>query len=210
MKPLLAGILAATSLVIAAPAQAAPQTFFFQCAAAAPLGSVSNLNDASTWSPTAPTTAFPAGGCVSADTWQQGAEPGNTAYDTVFGGDYAGEVKQFDLTLYSAASDPAYRQIALPPSIDVTLQVDGETVFAAADLQSFAEPATLQNSYKSTWTISELDIPKTDKAKSFVLTVNTHFTDDPTVWGSGASDLPSGITFYAQEDLPPVEEEEGL
>lgn len=191
---------AAAALMVAAPASAAPQTFYFDCGGQTP---VTNLTPAPlTWSATPPATAFSdGGGCVSAD---------YQSFTTSFGGTYAGEVKQIDLAVYGALSNPAYRQL-LGPSLDVTVAVDGKTVFEGTQLAGGNEAGgPLPGGFKWTQTIPELDIPATATPKKFEITVSNPFADDAYVLGYGASDLPSAITFSAQADLPAPEEDPGF
>lgn len=206
MRPLM--LAAAAALLVAAPAQAqepapvpTPETFYFGGCGDAPLTNLS-AGDLS-WSPTAPTGALADGnGCVSFAPYFE---------DATFGGAYGGEVKQLDLTLYSVASSPAYRQIALPVSIDLVITTGNKTVFAGEDLQAPIEPAgDLPGAFKATWTIPELDIPATATPQNYVVTVTTHFSDDPFFWGRDASDAPSSITFYDAADLPEPEPEEEI
>jgi hypothetical protein len=200
---------AAAALVAVVPAQAqtpepapapTPETFYFGGCGDTPLTNATAAEP--TWSATAPTGSLADGdGCVSFAPYFE---------DAVFGGAYGGEVKQFDLTLYNVASNPLYRQVALPVSIDLSVTVGGREVYFGEDLQVPAEAdGDLPGGFKATWTIPELDIPATATPKPYVVTVTTHFSDDPFFWGRGAGDVPSSITFYDAADLPePAPEEE--
>lgn len=197
---------AAAALLVTVPAQAqepapvpTPETFYFGGCGDTPLTNAGA--GALSWSSEAPTGALADGsGCVSFAPYFE---------DAVFGGAYGGEVKQLDLTLYSVASNPLYREIALPVSIDLTITAGGETVFSGEDLQAPVDPAgDLPGGFQATWTIPELDVPATPTPQDYVVTVTTHFSDDPFFWGRGASDAPSSISFYDAADLPEPEPEE--
>lgn len=198
---------AAAALITAAPAMAqdpapapTPETFYFDCGGDNPF---TNLAAAPhTWSATAPTTASTDGGGCYSVVYE--------VADTTFGGAYAGEVKQLDLTLFGAASNPAYRAL-LGVSLNVDIAVGGESVFTGEELAAPNEAAgPLPGGFKWTITVPELNIPASTTAKDFVITVSNPYVDDQYVLGRGASDLASAITFYDADDLPEPEPEEEL
>jgi hypothetical protein len=198
---------AAAALIAAAPAAAqdpapapTPESFYFDCGGDTPFTNVTEAPQ--TWSAAKPDAASTDGaGCYS------------MVYEmaeTTFGGTYAGEVKQLDLTLFGALSNPVYRQL-LGVSLNVVITVDGKTVFAGEQLAGGNEAAgALPGGFKWTLTVPELDIPATDTPKTFVISVSNPFVDDQYFLGRGASDLASGITFYDAADLPEPEPEEEL
>jgi hypothetical protein len=169
---------------------------------------VTNLTPpADGWSADAPATAMQdGGGCLSASVTPPAA---GTEQPMTVGGTYAGEVKQIDLTIF-ALSDPLYRKLGLGVSIDVSMSVDGKEVFSQAGLPGAEEDTgSVPGEYKGTFTVPDLDIPATDTAKTYELTIGAHFNDDWYVFGRGASDMASAITFSAQDDLPPPDPGEG-
>lgn len=194
-----AALMVATTAPAQTPAPApTPETFYFDCGEDAPL---TNLSEPPlTWSATAPTTASTdGGGCYSAV---------YEVADTTFGGTYAGEVRQLDLAIFGAFSNPGYRSL-LGVSLDVTVEVDGEVVFAGTEIPATTDAAgPLPGGFKASITVPELVIPAGATPKSFVITVADPYVDDPYVLARGASDLASAITFYDAADLP--EPEPGL
>ena len=192
--------LAATaSLALAASAQGAT-TYYVGCE--------------SGWTADAPTGALTDGsGCV-APTFKPPIE-GATQW-WLFGGEHAGEVKEISLELHSPASDPLARQIALPVTIDVQVKVGDKTVYASDAANGLvgrtSESGTLPGAFAATFTLPGIDVPASAEGKPFSVAVSAFYNDDPFLWGAGASDAPSSITFLTQEDLPepPEEEEEEL
>ena len=188
-----------TSLALAATAQAAPQKRYFDCGGDTP---VTNISEPPlTWSATEPATAASAGGgCVSA------------VYEvatTQFGGMYAGEVKQLDLTVHGAFGNPAYRAL-LGVSLNIDVAVDGESLYTGEQVEMSTEAGAVPGGFKATVTIPDLNVPETTKAKQFTITISNPFVDDQYFLGRGASDWASGVTLYSTLDLPepePVEEE---
>jgi hypothetical protein len=197
MKPFFAGLLVAvTSLVIVAPAQAAPQTRYFDCTGTTPVQNV----DASTfsWSGTAPAASYQSGaGCGWADPLLTNATRPNTQTDAAFGGEYAGEIRKIDLTLY--ALDPALG--TLGKVIDVDVLVDGETVASFSQLSSddAGGPAPVPAIAKYNYTLDGLDIPAGTDPKSIVLALGAY--NEGAAWLQGAAEVPSGVKLYAFEDL---------
>src|SRR4051794_25621523 len=195
-KFLLAAV--AATLALAAPALATPQTFYFNGCGQTPLTAVSPTSTG--WSAAAPTASSQSGaGC---DTFLDGKPAGQQTLTV--GGLYGGDVKQIDLTFYGVASNPAYRKLGLPVSIDVDLTVNGKDVFSTdgAGLPGTSEStAAAPGPFKGTFTIPDLAIPVSDPVP-YVLTVNAHYSDDWYVFGQGASDTPSSITFSSHEDIP--------
>lgn len=198
---------AAAALVVAAPVQAqtpapvpTPEKFYFGGCGDSPFTNLS-AGDLS-WSGTAPTTkSTDGGGCYSAV---------YEVFDTTFGGSYAGEVKQLDLAIYGAASNPAYRAL-LGVSFNVTITVGDETIFEGEQLDGATEPAgPLPGGFKWTITVPELNVPASATPKNFVITVSNPYVDDQYVLARDASDLASAITFYDAADLPEPEPEEEL
>jgi hypothetical protein len=192
---------AIATLALAAPALATPQTFYFTGCGSAPLTAVSPATTG--WSKDKPTTSLESGGgCM---TFLDGA-PLSQQTMTV-GGSYDGDVKQIDLDLFGVASNPAYRKVSLPVSIEVSLSVGGQEIYSTggAGLPGSATPAgTAPGGFEGKFTIPDLDIPASDAPVPYVLTINAHYTDDWYVIGQGASDAPSSITFSSHDDIPDV------
>ena len=186
------------TLALAAPALATPQTFYFGGCGATPLTAATAPT--ATWSKDAPTGSLQSGnGC---ETFLDGA-PLSQQTMTV-GGTYGGDVKQIDLALYSVASNPAYRQLGLPVSIDLTLTVGGKEVYSTdgGGLAGSDAAGATPGAFKGTFSIPDLAIPATETPQPYMLTVNAHYSDDWYVFGQGAGDVPSSITFSSHEDLP--------
>lgn len=190
---------AAATLALAAPALATPQTFYFTGCGSAPLTALSASSP--TWSKDKPTTAMQdGGGCM---TFLDGKPAGEQTM--TLGGSYDGDVKQIDLDLFGVASNPAYRKVSLPVSIEVTLTVGGKEVYSTdgAGLPGSATPTgPAPGPFEGKFSIPDLEIPATDAPQPYVLTINAHYTDDWYVFGQGASDAPSAITFSSHLDLP--------
>jgi hypothetical protein len=204
MKRLLAGTLVALAgLTITASAYATPQTRYFECGGQTP---VTNLTAPPlAWSSTQPGSIADGNGCASVDTWVQGASPGNTVYDSIFGGTEAGEVRKLELTVYGLRP---FDGALAGPNADITLQVDGEVVAELANVKG--DPATKPapaGSLGATYTFTGLDIPAGGE-KEFVISFSSHYTNDPFVVGWGASEVPSGVKLYGYDDLTCTEQQE--
>src|SRR3954454_19532815 len=202
MKRLMAGTLAcAASLAISAAAQAAPQNFFFSCpdADVAPVANTSK-DTVPSWTATAPTAAIKDGaGCAEADpsvivSTKPESQPSYEG-DGVFGGRYAGEIKKFDFTLYGAAT-PLY-----DASIDVTLSVDGDVLVQAQLLTSKIEATAQTGIYKSSYSITGLNVPATKNPKQVILVVSNHYINSWQTWLEGSSEAPANASLFAFDDL---------
>ena len=189
---------AAASLALAASAQAAT-TYYVGCEG--------------DWTAEAPAAAFTDNsGCV-APTFKPPVE-GATQW-WLFGGPHADEIKEIQLELHSPLSDPLARQINLPVTIDIQVKAGDQTIFASGDAGVVGRTkasGTLPGAFAATFVLPELDVPATVDPKQISVAVTAHYNDDPFLWGAGASDAPSAITFLTEEDLPepPEEEEEEL
>jgi hypothetical protein len=206
VRHLLAGGAAALTLALASPALATPQKFYFGGCGATP---VNNLTaGTATWSQTAPTGSIQGGqGCTTFIY----TPPAGAGQSATFGGSYAGEVAQIDLTLHSLASQPLYRQLALPVSLRVSITAGGEEVFSGDNVPFATEASgSLPGGWKGTTTIPDVFVTASAAGKPFVVTVAPYYNDDPFAIAYGAGDVPSSITFYSQDDLPDPEPEEEL
>src|SRR4051794_28603010 len=208
MKRLMAGTLAcAASLAISAAAQAAPQNFFFSCpdADVAPVANTSKDTSPS-WTSTAPTAKTTDGaGCGEFDPFalvstMPDSTPSYLA-DGVFGGEYAGEIKKLDFTLYSTAN-PVYDNAGIGDrKVNVTIAVDGEILVQNQTMQAPIVAASQPNTYKSTFSVTGLDVARTKAAKQVNIVVNSLYSDSPTVWLEGSADFPSSAKLFAYDDL---------
>jgi hypothetical protein len=197
---LLAGI---AGLALAAPAQAAPKEFFFTCQGDPNKAQTFFAGDPFTWTAEKPATSYQAGGgCGYADTWVSGTATGNTIYDAIYGGSYAGAVRRFEFTLHHLAPHP----VIATKEIDVRLEVDGEMTFEG-QLSATAVPSSTGASASDTFIINDIDLPETTAPKQFLLSVSSHYTDDPSVWVHGASEFPSGVRLFTLQDLVDIGEE---
>jgi hypothetical protein len=193
---------AAAALATAATAQAAPQPFFFDCNETAPLQSV--YVDDYTWSAEAPTASYQDGaGCGWLDPGFPftGANQPNPLYDAGFGGDYAGEVRKLEFTLYAPTAPVTTK------TIDVAVVVDGSTVGTVTARKPVVGegPDAAISSY--TYSLFPLDIPATTRAKKIVLAVQLTNPDDTPGWLLGTKEVPSGAKLFAYDDLTPAEQE---
>ena len=153
MKSRIALVVALGALAAAAPAGATPKEFFFNCTGAAPLQTI-NVN-AYTWSDTAPAKSYQEGaGCGWLDPGAlAGTAQPNPLYDAAFGGNYAGEVRQIDLTLYA----PAFSPLTSDKTIDVVITSKGTQVYALDGIGATAEPGPDAAINKYTFTIPEIE-----------------------------------------------------
>lgn len=193
---------AAAFLAAAVPAQAAPLQRYFDCDASTP---VQNARSAAySWSETAPATSSQqGGGCAYAEPGLLvGTNPGNPVADAVFGGSYAGEISQIDLTLYSETTGHPLNGTLINKTINVAVEVDGELVGDYQQLEASVQEGVTVGSKKYTWVLPDLAIPATAQDKQIVLTVQTYYSDDFTPWVFGASDFPAGVALYGTADLP--------
>jgi hypothetical protein len=204
MKPLLAGLLAAASLAIAAPAQAAPQSFYFNCTGTLPLQTIDV--ESYSWSATAPTASYQEGaGCGWLDPGVlKGTNQPNPLYDAGFGGNYKGEVRKLELTLYAPHAPITTK------AIDLIVTADGEEVANLANLTPVVGPGPDDAISSFTYTVTGLDLPAGTEDKGFVLAVAGYSPDDTPGWLQGTKEVPSGVKFFAFADLTPEEQEEIL
>src|SRR4051794_13237739 len=189
MKRLLAGTLAvAASLAITASAQAAPQSFYFDCGGQTPF---TNLTEPpQTWSKDAPATAFSSGGGCLTAMYEVGT--------ATFGGTYAGEVRKMDLTVYGVFSNPVYRQVIGTVDFNISVTVDGDEVSTGDTVPMATEAAgPVPGGFKASLSIPDLHIPASAKGKAFAITVSNPYVDDQYFVARGASDAPSGVKLYA-------------
>ena len=197
MKRLLAGTLAvAASLAITASAQAAPQSFYFNCGGQTPL---TNLTaPPATWSATAPSAAFPQGGCVTA-MYEVGT--------ATFGGTYAGEVRKMDLTVYGVFSNPLYRTVIGSVDFNISITADGDEIYTGDTVAMTTEAAGVPGGFKASLSIPDLNLHAKSNARTYEITISDPYVDDQYFLGRGASDLASGVKFYAWDDLTPEEQQ---
>ena len=188
---------AAAALVAAAPASAAPQQLYFDCTGSTPLNNL----DASTfsWSATAPTASYQSGaGCGWADPLLTNASRPNTTTDAAFGGDYAGEIRKIEVTLYAVDPTPIDGKL-----IDADVLVDGEALATYSELNATNAGGPDAAIGKYTYTLDGLDIPA-GAAKSIVVALGAY--NDGAAWLQGAAEVPSGVKLYAFDDLSPEEQ----
>jgi hypothetical protein len=196
---------AAATLAFAAQAHAAPTSFYFDCNGEAPLTNLAN--DALSWSATAPATAAQdGGGCFTGDTYIQGTDPGNYVYDVVAGGQYGGEVRKLDLTLFGVRSSPLGGALGIPTNARIRIEVDGDLVFDEARKVPAEASGALPTGVKASFSLTGLEISASASPKDFRISVSNLWTDDPTVFGRGASDFASGVKLYGFDDLTPEEQ----
>lgn len=197
--------LAATAaLVLAAPAQAAPQDFFFDCTGTLPVQTIDV--ETYSWSADAPTASYQDGaGCGWLDpSGISGTVQPNKFYDASYGGVYGGEVRKMEITLYAPVTDLTAK------AIDLIVTVDGEEVANLPILTPVVGPGPDDAIASFTYTVTGLDMPATTRGKDYVLAVAGHWTDDTPIWLQGTKEVPAGVKFFAFEDLTPEEQEEIL
>lgn len=195
---------AAAALALAAPAMAqeqtplgAPDPYYFECTGTAPVQTIDI--ETYSWSATPPADSYRSGaGCGWLDPGVfTGTNQPNAFYDAAFGGEFTGDVRQIDLTLYSAAVNP----LLTSKTIDVIVYVNDEEVANLTQLQATPQPGPADQVAKYTWTIPELDIQAL-RSKQMVIAVSTYYSDDIGGWLQGASEVPSGVKLYSPDDLP--------
>ena len=206
MRNLLAGMVTASLLAFAAPAQAAPTSFWFDCTGALPL----QTYDVETysWSATAPTKSYQEGaGCGWLDPPFTGTAQPNPIYDASYGGGYTGEVRKLEMTLYAPFVDGVSNK-----TIDLIITADGEEVANLADLAPApAVPSSTGGTAAFTYTVSGLDLPAVTRGgRDYVISVAGNFLDDTPGFLHGAKEIPSNIKFFGFADLTPEEQEEIL
>ena len=199
---------AAAALITAAPAAAqdpaplgTPDAFYFDCTGTLPLQTIDV--DTYSWSPTAPTASYQSGaGCGWADPLLSGTAQPNPLYDAGFGGQYGGEIRQIELTLFAGDATSAVDG----KTINADILVDGESVATFEEVSATDAGGPDAAIGKYTYTFSDLDIPATKRAKSIVIAVQTY--NDAGLWLQGASEVPSGVKLYSADDLPEPEPDE--
>jgi len=194
---------AVAALAFAAPASAAPTSFWFDCTGTAPLQTI-DVSDY-TWSDTAPTAGFADGaGCGWLDPGAlQGSAQPNPLYDAGFGGTYAGEIRKFDLTLYGPEVS------GLSRAIDLQVQVDGQAVNTYTGLEPSVSDGPDDTIKAYTYTAHDLDIPAvTATARSVVFAVSLHYIDSSPGWLQGAKEAPSNVRLFAWDDLTQEEQDD--
>lgn len=190
------------TLALAGTAHAAPASFWFNCSGAAPLQNLVTV-DGYSWSDTAPTASYQSGaGCGWLDPGfpLTGANQPNELYDSAFGGDYKGEVRKLEFTLY-APSAPVTTKV-----IGLGIMVDGEAAGAATGLTPVVGPGPDAAISSYTYTVFPLDIPSSKSAKNIVLAVQLANPNDTPGWLQGAKEVPSGARLFAFADLTPEEQ----
>ena len=200
----LAPVVAIMALALAGTAHAVPSTppltptsFFFDCTTETKVGTAVDDTEAFTWSSTAPSASFTTGeGCGWADPPFSGTNQPNPFYDAAWGGLYKGEINKIELNLYSLFNVPAFGE----KIIDLNVIVDGEIVYTGSQLAAPTEPAG-QAAVKTTFTVSELEIPATKNDKYIVIAVSNYVPDGMGAWVHGASEVPAGVRLFDSDDL---------
>lgn len=193
---------AAGMLLLAGSANAEPVTKYFECTGTTPVQTFDV--ETYSWTDAKPAKSFQSGaGCGWVDPALTGTVQPNPIYDASFGGDYKGQVSRIDLTLYSLFNNPLIGS----KTIDVIVYANGSEVGTYEGLaSSFAAAGNVAGKY--VYTLDDLDIPATTRARDIVIAVSEYYLDDVGAWVFGASEVPAGATLYAEEDLP--EDEDGL
>lgn len=197
-KTFLAGVAAA--LVLAAPASAAPKSFWFDCGGTTPVQTI-DVSDY-TWSETAPAQSYQEGaGCGFLDPGAlQGANQPNPLYDAGFGGSYNGEVRKFEITLYAPTTP------ATDKAINLQLIVNGATVNTYTKLAPTVTPGPDDAISAYTYTADDVDLPAAGRERSIVFAVAGSYADDTPGWLQGAKEVPSNVKLFAFDDLTPEEQ----
>jgi hypothetical protein len=197
---------AAAFLTLAGTAQAEPKSFYFNCAGPLPLQTTNATTQ--TWSATAPTKSYQEGaGCGWLDPPFKGTVQPNRLYDAAYGGDYAGEVRKLELSLYGP-----YDSTLSNKTIDLIVTADGEEV---ANLEALAPSSATPNTgaanvAKYTYTVSDLNVPASASPKAYMLSVAGYYLDDTPGFLHGAKEIPSNAKFFAFADLTQEEQDEIL
>jgi len=193
---------AASLLAFAAPAQAAPTSFWFDCTGTLPLQTV----DVATysWSDKPPAKSYQEGaGCGWLDpSGITGTNQPNPFYDAAFGGDYAGEVRKLELTLYAPVTP------ATTKAIDLKVTANGEEIALVEGVVPTVAAGPNDNIKALTYTVSGLNVPAGADPSAYVLAVASTFIDDTPGWLLGAKEVPSNVRFFAFGDLTPEEQAE--